>query len=167
MSLKEGEVKLIEMLQCVLCMESSIASPYLIAQDRGRKSVRFVRSERSASPPAILSQAILWWGGSQGGSSMETVPAVNHFNELQAPSSPILLLLPSPSLPNPYSQHKSHSESTCLRNQGRSNVQGRQRHPRKLFEEALCSVAQPRTRVSNSFSPGSIPASGLPSKGQM
>lgn len=40
---------------------------------------------------------------------MEMLPAENHFNELRAPSSPILLLLPSPSLPNPYSQHKSKS----------------------------------------------------------
>ena len=105
-----------KMLQCVLCLESSTVFPYLIncLSQRQKVSFRFGRSEGSASPPAILPQAILRRGGSQGGSSMETLPAENHFNELWAPSAPILLLLPSPSLRDPYSQHKSHSESPCL-----------------------------------------------------
>lgn len=139
-----------KMLQCVLCLESSMVLPYLIncLSQRQKVAFRFVGSEGSVSPPAILPQAILCRGGSQGGSSMERLPAENHFNELQVPSSHILLLLPSPSLPNPYSQHKckSHSEPE------RSKVQGTEGHPRKLFEEGLHSVAQPRT------SPGTWPA---------
>lgn len=49
------------------------------------------------SPPAILPQAILWQGGIQGGSCMETLPAenisINH-RLLPPPSCCCFLLLP-------------------------------------------------------------------------
>lgn len=134
-----------KMLLCVLCLEPLIGFPYLINCLSQRQKVSKIwekRRERKPSchPPPSNTLAGEG-GGSQGGSSMETLPAENHFNELWAPFSPILLLRPSPSLPNPHSQHKSNSHSE----HERSKVQGTEGHPRKLFEEGPHSVAQPRT----------------------
>lgn len=60
-----GRGKSMKMLQCVLCLESSMVLPYLIncLSQRQKVAFRFVGSEGSVSPPAIFPQAILCRGG--------------------------------------------------------------------------------------------------------
>lgn len=60
-------------------------------------------------------------------------------NELWTPSSPILLLLPSPSLPNPYLQHKSLSESPCLWNLEGARSKGQRGIPGSSVRRTLLS----------------------------